>query len=67
MKHKVSWKKFVNLGFVKKDVMNSLKVITAAGGQNSVTQMIGNLFVTSKNETMNLPIHEFKVLHKTPF
>ena len=23
-----------------------------------------NLFVTSKNETMNSPIHEFKVLHK---
>ena len=48
----------------EKDVMNSLKVITAAGGQNSVTQMIGNLFVTSKNETTNSPIHEFKVLHK---
>ena len=31
-----------------------------------------NLFVTSKNETTNSPIHEFKVLHKgqsfkTPF
>ena len=23
-----------------------------------------NLFVTSKNETKNSPIHEFKVLHK---
>ena len=23
-----------------------------------------NLFVTSKNETTNLPIHEFKVMHK---
>ena len=28
----------------EKDVMNSLKVITAAGGQNSVTQMIGSLY-----------------------
>ena len=25
---------------------------------------INNLFVTSKNETANSPIHEFKVLHK---
>ena len=25
---------------------------------------INNLFVTSKNETTNSPIHEFKVLHK---
>ena len=28
----------------EKDVMNSVKVITAAGGQNSVTQMIGSLY-----------------------
>ena len=27
-------------------------------------QLINNLFVTSKNETTNSPIHEFKVLHK---
>ena len=27
-------------------------------------QVVNNLFVTSKNETMNSPIHEFKVLHK---
>ena len=26
--------------------------------------MLINLFVTSKNETTNSPIHEFKVLHK---
>ena len=26
--------------------------------------MISNLFVTSKNETKNSPIHEFKVQHK---
>ena len=25
---------------------------------------INNLFVTSKNETTNYPIHQFKVLHK---
>ena len=27
-------------------------------------QKVSNLFVTSKNETMNSPIHEFKVLHE---
>ena len=44
MKHKVSWKKNRKFRIREKDVMNSLKVITAAGGQNSVTQMIGSLY-----------------------
>ena len=30
----------------------------------NVAYHITNLFVTSKNETTNSPIHEFKVLHK---
>ena len=41
--------------------------------QSQLTFVAYNLFVTSKNETTNSPIHEFKVLHKgqrafqTPF
>ena len=30
----------------------------------SILQILINLFVTSKNETTNSPIHEFKVLYK---
>ena len=30
----------------------------------AIVKEANNLFVTSKNETMNSPIHEFKVLHK---
>ena len=30
----------------------------------NVALLTSNLFVTSKNETTNSPIHEFKVLHK---
>ena len=37
-------KKICRFRIREKDVMNSLKVITAAGGQNSVTQMIGSLY-----------------------
>jgi len=32
--------------------------------QSQLTFVAHNLFVTSKNETTNSPIHEFKVLHK---
>ena len=31
----------------------------------SILQILINLFVTSKNETTNSPIHEFKVLQKS--
>ena len=37
-------KKIRKFRICERDVMNSLKVITAAGGQNSVTQMIGSLY-----------------------
>ena len=44
--------------------LDNVRIAVHRSITNWACSTICNLFVTSKNETMNSPIHEFKVLHK---